>query len=218
LDPQTDLLSGTPLSGVDKDAVRRQRRKKFRDALDSVRSALPRIKIKTEPKTFLKIRKTLFPLKTRLTVGADYSLQDRQWKLVSSWQDNVIGGTITLNGREFSIAKDWFLPFSEIDQHQVGAKLRVHAGLNMDTGRLFAKFRMRAERLAPIAFGDGIRIDQRVPLDGRNGNAKLEVKGRVSFPEPQVEYSTDRQGNVGIMTGMGDVEVAIEQLNLCFEY
>jgi len=70
---------------------------------------MPRINCKVEPTTTLKIRKTFRPLKTIVRLGADFNTQLGVWQFKSSWEDAIIGGKITLAGKELQISKSWQL-------------------------------------------------------------------------------------------------------------
>lgn len=69
----------------------------------------PRIQCRVEPTTTLKIRKTFRPLKTIVRFGADFNTQLGVWQFKSSWEDAIIGGKITLAGKELQLSKSWQL-------------------------------------------------------------------------------------------------------------
>ena len=46
----------------------------------------------------LKVRKNVEWLRTRLSIGADYSTQRGLWKLQYAWEDTFIGGRMVLKG------------------------------------------------------------------------------------------------------------------------
>jgi hypothetical protein len=69
----------------------------------------PKIQCRVEPTTTLKIRKTFRPLKTIVRFGADFNTQLGVWQFKSSWEDAIIGGTLTLAGRELQLTKSWQL-------------------------------------------------------------------------------------------------------------
>ena len=72
-------------------------------------SNLPKLNISMEPTTTLKIRKTFRPLKTILRMGAEYNTQLGVWQFKTSWEDAMIGGKLTLAGRELQFTKSWQL-------------------------------------------------------------------------------------------------------------
>ena len=75
---------------------------------------LPRINCRVEPTTTLKIRKTFRPLKTIVRFGADFNTQLGVWQFKSSWEDAIIGGKITLAGKELQLSKSWQLSVGEL--------------------------------------------------------------------------------------------------------
>jgi hypothetical protein len=52
----------------------------------------------------------------------------------------------------------------------------------------------------------------------QTGHAKLEVLTRIALPEPEIRFSTDGDQSRGVVAGMGDVHVGIDELNLLLEY
>ena len=51
------------------------------------------------------------------------------------------------------------------------------------------------------------------PLDGQDGHAKLEVKLRVAFPQPDLNVENfGDEGNVWHV-GMGELEIDVDRMN-----
>jgi len=69
----------------------------------------PQIVARVEPTTTLKLRKTFRPLKTIVRLGADFNTQLGVWQFKSSWEDAIIGGKLTLIGKELQLTKSWQL-------------------------------------------------------------------------------------------------------------
>mmetsp|Transcript_14431 Transcript_14431/g.40988 ORF Transcript_14431/g.40988 Transcript_14431/m.40988 type:complete len:381 (+) Transcript_14431:177-1319(+) len=174
---------------------------------------LPKIAIRVEPTTTLKIRKTFRPLKTIIRIGADYNTQVGVWQFKSSWEDAIIGGKLTLAGRELQLSKSWQLSVGAVED--LVTRLRFRAAIDLTTFKGYARIGFRTERLSPINVMEGFTLMRRLPLDGGNGNVKLEVKANFALPEPEIEYSTETQRS---MVGMGDIEVSIDELNLLLDY
>lgn len=175
----------------------------------------PKIQCIVEPTTTLKIRKTFRPLKTVVRLGADFNTQLGVWQFKSSWEDEIIGGKLTLAGRELQITKSWQLTGGGFGIEDLVTRLRLRAAVDLKTWKAYARVGFRTERLRPINVMEGFTILKRVPLDGNRGNVKLEVKANVALPEPEIEYSTETQRS---LVGMGDIEVNIEELNLLLDY
>lgn len=178
-------------------------------------SSLPRVQVRVEPTTTLKLRKRFRPLfKTVVTLGADFNTQLGVWQFKSSWEDSIIGGRLTLQGRELQLLKTWLLSVGAVED--LVTRLRFRAAIDLGTGKAYARFGFRTERLSPINVVEGFTLLRQLPLDGPEGHVKLEVKANFAFPEPEIEYSTER-GSRSIV-GMGDIEVNIDELNLLLDY
>jgi hypothetical protein len=174
----------------------------------------PKIQCRVEPTTTLKIRKTFRPLKlTVVRLGADFNTQLGVWQFKSSWEDEIIGGKLTLAGRELQITKSWQLSVGAMED--LVTRLRFRAAVDLQTWKAYARVGFRTERLSPMNVVEGFTVFQQVPLDGNKGHVKLEVKANFALPEPEIEYSTETQRS---LIGMGDIEVSIEELNLVLDY
>lgn len=173
----------------------------------------PRIQCRVEPTTTLKIRKTFRPLKTVVQLGADFNTQLGVWQFRSSWEDAIIGGKLTLAGRELQISKSWQLSVGAVED--LVTRLKFRAAVDLQTWKAYARVGFRTERLSPINVMEGFTLMKQLPLDGNKGNVKLEVKANFALPEPEIEYSTETQRS---LVGMGDIEVNIEELNLVLDY
>lgn len=174
---------------------------------------LPKIQCRVEPNTTLKVRKTFRPLKTVIRLGADFNTQLGVWQFQSSWEDEVIGGKLTLAGRELQFSKTWLLSVGAVED--LVTRLRLRAAVDLGTMKAYARFGFRTERLSPINVVEGFTMMKRLPLDGNNGHVKLEVKANFAFPEPEIEYSTENHRS---FIGMGDIEINIDELNLLLDY
>lgn len=174
---------------------------------------LPKIQCRVEPNTTLKVRKTFRPLKTVVRLGADFNTQLGVWQFKSSWEDDVIGGKLTLAGRELQFSKTWLLSVGTVED--LVTRLRFRAAVDLGTMKAYARLGFRTERLSPINVVEGFTLRKRLPLDGNDGHVKLEVKANFAFPEPEIEYSTENHRS---FVGMGDIEVNIDELNLLLDY
>ena len=91
--------------------------------------------------------------------------------------------------------------------HNIGAmedlvtRLRFRAAVDLGTMKAYARVGFRTERLSPISFTEGFTIVKRLPIVGKDGKTKLEVKANFALPEPEIEYSTENQRS---MAGMGE--------------
>lgn len=174
---------------------------------------LPTIKCRVEPVSVFKVRKTFRPLKTIVKIGADFNPQLGVWQFKSSWKDSIIGGKLTLAGGELEYSKTWLLSVGAFDD--LLTRLRLRAVVDLSSMKGYARLGFRTERLSPINIAEGFTLMRRLPLDGTNGNLKLEVKANFAFPKPEIEYSTH---NSKPIVAMGDIEVNIDELNLLLNY
>ncbi|TFJ81616.1 hypothetical protein NSK_006867 [Nannochloropsis salina CCMP1776] len=174
---------------------------------------IPRFRVKVEPLTTLKLRKRFYPFKTVIELGADYNTQIGVWQFKSSWEDRIIGGRLTVKGRELQFSKTWLVTLG--DQDDIATRLKFRAGIDTGTWRSYARLGFRTERIQPLNLKDGVTLRRRLPLDGTEGHAKLEVRANLCLPEPEIEYSTDKKR---LIMGTGDILLSIDELNLCLEY
>mmetsp|Transcript_23435 Transcript_23435/g.30429 ORF Transcript_23435/g.30429 Transcript_23435/m.30429 type:complete len:264 (+) Transcript_23435:14-805(+) len=196
---------------------------------------LPQVKLRIDPLTSLKIRKHFHWLRTTLSVGADYSTQEGTWTMKYSWEDSLIGGKLSLKGSELQLHKNWIFNFGP--NSPLCANLRLRAAIDVATGQMSARFGFRTEQSAnAINIVDGIDLVKNLPLDGPDGHAKLQVKLRLAFPQPDISldkgYSNQQQnGGVslagsssssnneqGVFLGMGDLELDLDEVNLCLDW
>lgn len=148
-----------------------------------------------------------------MRLGADFNTQLGVWQFKSSWEDDVIGGKLTLAGRELQFSKTWLLSVGAVED--LVTRLRMRAAVDLGTMKAYARLGFRTERLSPINVVEGFTLRKRLPLDGNDGHVKLEVKANFAFPEPEIEYSTENNRS---FVGMGDIEVNIDELNLLLDY
>jgi len=174
---------------------------------------LPKLQCRVEPNTTLKVRKTFRPLKTIIRLGADFNTQLGVWQFKSSWEDAMIGGKLTLAGREVQFSKTWLLSVGAVED--LVTRLRLRAAVDLGTMKAYARLGFRTERLSPINVVEGFTMVKQLPLDGNYGHVKLEVKANFAFPEPEIEYSTENHRS---FVGMGDIEINIDELNLLLDY
>eukprot|EP00522_Entomoneis_paludosa_P016507 CAMPEP_0172448204 /NCGR_PEP_ID=MMETSP1065-20121228/7265_1 /TAXON_ID=265537 /ORGANISM="Amphiprora paludosa, Strain CCMP125" /LENGTH=300 /DNA_ID=CAMNT_0013199631 /DNA_START=63 /DNA_END=965 /DNA_ORIENTATION=- len=175
---------------------------------------LPKIQCRVEPTTTLKLRKTFRPLGTIVQLGADYGMQTGVWQFKSSWEDALIGGKLTLAGRELQFTKSWQLSLSAMED--LVTRLRLRAAVDLQTYKAYCRVGFRTERLAPINVMEGFTIQKQFPLDGKGKHIKVEVKSNFCLPEPEISYSTETQRKS--LVGMGDIEINIDELNLLLDY
>jgi len=178
----------------------------------SWKDLIPRVRVVIEPMTTLKLRKRFYPFKTTIELGADYNTQLGVWQFRSSWEDRIVGGRLSFKGRELQFSKNWVLG---LDKEDIIGRIKFRAGLDLSSWRSYARCGFRTERVTPVNVQEGFSIRRKVPLDGSNGHAKLEVRTTMRLPDPEVEFSSDKKH---FFLGTGDVQVSLDELNLMLEY
>jgi len=171
------------------------------------------IQCRLKPKTTLKVSKTFRPLKTIIRLGADFNTQLGVWQFKSSWADSIVGGELTLKGRELQFSKSWLLSTGVVEDLMVRGNLR--AAVDLGTMKAYARLGFRTEQLSPFNIVEGLTLREKFPLDGNNGHVKLEIKANVAFPQPEIKYSTENRGS---FVGMGPIEVNVDEMNLLLDY
>lgn len=136
-------------------------------AIKSMKDLFPNVRVSMDPTTSLKLRKRIYPLKTVLTLGADYNTQIGVWQFRSTWEDSIIGGRISIAGREVMLTKSWLLKV--MDSEDVATRLKFRAAINTRDWTAYAKFGFRTERISPLNMKDGFQLAKKFPLDGNNG-------------------------------------------------
>jgi hypothetical protein len=191
------------------------------------------VQCRLEPTTTLKLRKTFRPLNTIVRLQAHYNTQRGVWQFQSSWEDAWIGGKFTLAGRkELQFTKSWSLTGGRLGGDgatssagggssslldDMVTRLRLRAAVDLQTWKAYVRVGVRTEQRAAATINvmEGFTVVKRLPLDGPNGQCKLEIKAQFALPEPEIEYSTETHRS---LVGMGDIEVGIEELNLLLDY
>eukprot|EP00611_Tribonema_gayanum_P031783 TRINITY_DN926_c0_g1_i2.p1 TRINITY_DN926_c0_g1~~TRINITY_DN926_c0_g1_i2.p1 ORF type:complete len:264 (+),score=29.83 TRINITY_DN926_c0_g1_i2:174-965(+) len=135
--------------------------------IKSVKDLFPHVSLSCEPTTTLKLRKIFTPLKTVVTLGADYNTNIGVWQFRSSWEDSIIGGRISVAGRELMLSKSWLIKV--MDSEDVATRLKFKAAVNTKDWTAYAKFGLRTERIAPLNVREGFTLCRRLPLDGNRG-------------------------------------------------
>ena len=116
----------------------------------------------------------------------------------------MIGGQLTLAGRELQFSKSWQLSVGAVED--LVTRLRLRAAVDLSTWKAYPRVGFRTERLTPINIMEGFTLQKQVPLDGPGGHVRLQVKANFALPEPEIEYSTETQRS---LVGMGDIELQI---------
>ena len=60
------------------------------------------------------------------------------WQLRTTWEDQIIGGRLTIKGRELQLTKSWPVPLG--DRQDLAARLRFKLGVDLYSGRTYCRF------------------------------------------------------------------------------
>lgn len=120
--------------------------------------------------------------------------------------------------------------------------IKLRLGLNMKTQRLYAKLRFRTEPMSPFDIGDGLSCAGRLPLPmyllpsfTRSLPLRVEYRVRINTSRgPQhhhyertqqskrghriMGHNSSPQRVVSMSTGLGAVDVSLDELNFCLEW
>lgn len=173
-------------------------------------------------------------------MGLDYLTDISQWRSYCQIEDAWLRGRFSLRGSELGWAKSWLFNFGLGEQNSAMIKLRL--GLNMKTQRLYAKLRFRTEPLSPFDIGDGLSCAGRLPLPmyllpsfTRSLPLRVEYRVRINTSRgPQHHHyersqqskrghrimgrHTSPQRVVSMSTGLGAIDVSLDELNFCLEW
>mmetsp|Transcript_1262 Transcript_1262/g.1922 ORF Transcript_1262/g.1922 Transcript_1262/m.1922 type:complete len:233 (-) Transcript_1262:1942-2640(-) len=160
---------------------------------------------------FVKISKTIHPFgSTDLKLSVDYDVGRSLWEFKSSLEDVVIGAKLVLSQRELQAEK--YFQFSLGPVEELVMRLRASAAIDFHTRRAYAKLGFRTD-LSPLSSMEGLTLCKRLPLDGPEGSAKIEIKAHITAPKIYVEYSNDKEN-----FQYKDIEINIEQANLLLDF
>lgn len=177
-----------------------------------------------DPVYFLKLRKTFQPLGTKLALGAVFNTQANVWQFDTTWEDKVIGGQLSLKGRELQLSKTWAVPLGDVD---IGfaplARLRLKLGIDLYSGTTNLRFGFRTQEPArSVTLADGIQLRPRFPLDS-NSHVNVELCTRVAVPTPNLAFDSEIRSLFSakgskLDLDCGDVYLGIEEVSLCLDY
>jgi len=190
----------------------------------------PKINLRCDPLINFKLKQRLILLGACVTLGMDYLTDIAQWRSYCSIEDTWLHGRFSLRGSELGWAKAWILNLGLGEENS--AKLKLRLGLNTKTQRLSLKLRFRTEPLSPFDIGDGISCAGKLPLPlylfpaiSRSLPLRVEYRLRINTnkgQQPSHRLSSN-QGNpneqrVVLSTGLGAVDVSLDELNFCVEF
>lgn len=197
------------------------------------------VHLRCDPLVNFKLKQHLTLLGASITLGLDYLTDISQWRSYCQIEDAWLRGRFSLRGSELGWAKSWIIGLGFGEQSSAMIKLRL--GLNMKTQRLYAKLRFRTDPMSPFDIGDGLSCAGKLPLPlhmlpsfSRALPLRVEYRVRINTSRgPQQSYYGRGSGSGGnsnqgrgsspykvvtMSTGVGAVEVSLDELNFCLEW
>ena len=180
----------------------------------------PRLKFSNSVRPCLRLRKTIQALGTQLSLGArphatdsppharitpashrtgaDCHVLEKEATFEASWRDVWLGGELSLSDlSQLKWSKTWIFP----GLADAATRVEVKSTLDLKTARPDVRFKLGLRR--PFA-PPGLSFVHDVPLDGKNGKAKLSVGATVTVPDELQLSAADVPAVVG---GRGKAEV-----------
>lgn len=180
----------------------------------------PRLKFSNSVRPCLRLRKTIQALGTQLSLGArphatdsppharitpashrtgaDCHVLEKEATFEASWRDVWLGGELSLSDlSQLKWSKTWIFP----GLADAATRVEVKSTLDLKTARPDVRFKLGLRR--PFA-PPGLSFVHDVPLDGKNGKAKLSVGATVTVP---VELQLSAADVPAVVGGRGKAEV-----------
>ena len=133
--------------------------------------ALPEVSLRCDPVINFKLKQRLSYLGACVTVGLDYLSDLAQWRAFCAVEDTLLHGRFSLKGSELSWAKSFHINLGLGED--AAAKFKLRCGYNLNTHKVYARLRFRAEPLSCFDIAEGISAAGKLPLPGttdrRNG-------------------------------------------------
>jgi len=155
----------------------------------------------------VKLRKkiNLWPL--RLTLGADYDVQKKEWEGVCSCKDKLLGGRLSINipqkhfdyRKSISVGGTSVLSFRSACTYTEAGMWRTSIGVVMEP----------VHGTEAVAALNSFDIRTKVPLAPA---LRAEIRGSVTLPLPAAEYAADSEG-LSISLGQGGFLLHVAQVN-----
>lgn len=191
--------------------------------------SLPELSLRCDPVINFKIKQRLSYLGACVTVGVDYLSDLAQWRAFCAVEDTLLHGRFSLKGSELSWAKSFYINLGLGED--AAAKFKLRCGYNLNTHKLYARLRFRAEPLSCFDIAEGLSAAGKLPLPGlvpllRSIPLRVEYRLRINTPSGD-EAEAGRGGRrfsrasgdaVHFTTGIERVELSLDELNFCLEW
>ena len=136
--------------------------------------ALPEVSLRCDPVINFKLKQRLSYLGACVTVGLDYLSDLAQWRAFCAVEDTLLHGRFSLKGSELSWAKSFHINLGLGED--AAAKFKLRCGYNLNTHKVYARLRFRAEPLSCFDIAEGISAAGKLPLPGETDSQKWRGK------------------------------------------
>lgn len=200
------------------------------------------INLRCDPLVNFKVKQKLKLLGACVTLGLDYLSDIAQWRTYCSVEDSLVKGEVfrrfnfsaffyimvgrfSLRGSELGWAKSWQPNLGLGEENSAKFKLRL--GLNLNNYKFYAKLRFRTEPISPFDITDGLSCAGKLPLPVymlpmlRKVPLRVEYKLRINAARSSDSLrgkSEQQERKVHMTTGLGTIDVSLDELNVCLEY
>jgi hypothetical protein len=175
---------------------------------------LPKLRIRVEPTTTVKLKKRLAWRQYKFWLAADYHVQDNLWRFQTSLAagDNndagLLGGgaVLVLAGRELQYHRSWDVQLLP----DLYTCLRLRTAVDVLNGQASVKIGFGSNVIRAVDLQKGLTVRHQFPLDQaqpptttmmmmmgsnnnnkrRESNVKLEVAASLALPDTALEFST----------------------------
>eukprot|EP00981_Chlorochromonas_danica_P015396 scaffold12006_cov162-Ochromonas_danica.AAC.1 len=192
---------------------------------------LPKVNLHFDPLVNFKLKQRLMLMGACVTLGLDYLSDIAQWRSYCTIEDSLVRGRFSLRGSELGWAKSWLLNLGLGEEN--AAKLKLRLGLNLKSYKLYAKLRFRTEPISPFDIGEGLSCAGKLPLPLyvlpmlRSIPLRIEYRLRLNTASHTWGGGRNRNRNglsphreevVSLSTGLGAVDLSLDELNFCLEW
>ena len=140
------------------------RRQRARQNWPQFLKALPEVSLRCDPVINFKLKQRLSYLGACVTVGLDYLSDLAQWRAFCAVEDTLLHGRFSLKGSELSWAKSFHINLGLGED--AAAKFKLRCGYNLNSHKVYARLRFRAEPLSCFDIAEGISAAGKLPLPG----------------------------------------------------
>jgi hypothetical protein len=214
---------------------------------DNWLNRLPKIHLRLDPVINFKFKQQLTLLGTSITLGVDYLTDIAHWRSYCQIEDAWLRGRFSLRGSELGWAKAWMLNLGLGEQSTAMIKLRLglntktqrlYAKLRFRTDPMSpfdigdglscaGKLPLPLNLLPSLSRGLPLRVEYRMRINTcRNPDGNLlsgqsaaagsyKRKGDIYYGQRRQVFPSQV---VSMTTGLGGIEVSLDELNFCLEW